>query len=179
MCDTETLDAETKAQIRDYTRQAIAKLDLSNSANVRIKEVFESGATIKVKGPNGTSVALISDMGLAPALLVDETGTLNLTYSVPSLSITSFDPQTGAVGIKVTPGEGNSIIANINTGYVHVYGDNTIGGKMKYISNVGFDMTPYLKEATKGEGVLYVTLGSHTFLKVKVETEQKTEGQLE
>ena len=50
---------------------------------------------------------------------------------------------------------------------------------MKYISNVGFDMTPYLKEATKGEGTLYVTLGSHTFLKVKLEVEPKTEGQVE
>ena len=34
---------------------------------------------------------------------------------------------------------------------------------------VGFDMTPYLKEETKGEGTLTVTLGTHTFLKVKVE----------
>ena len=39
---------------------------------------------------------------------------------------------------------------------------------MKLIEQVGFDMTPYLKEETKGEGTLTVTLGTHTFLKVLV-----------
>ena len=179
VCDSEALDADVKAQIREYTRQAIAKLDLSNPENARLKEAFETGTLIKVSGPNDTSVSLISDMGLAPALSVDEAGTLNLAYARPTLSITSFNPQTGAVGIKVVPGQGNSIIANINTGYVHVYGTSVLGERMKYISNVGFDMTPYLKEATKGEGTLYVTLGSHTFLKVKLEVEPKTEGQVE
>lgn len=178
-CEGETLDAETKMQIREYTRQAIAKLDLSNPENVRVKEAFETAALIRVRGPNGTSVSLISDMGLAPALSIDATGTLNLTYSRPRLSITSFNFLTGAVGIKVVPGEGNSIIANINTGYIHVYGASALGEKMKYISNVGFDMTPYLKEATLGEGTLYITLGTHTFLKVKVEAESKTEGEIE
>jgi hypothetical protein len=132
-----------------------------------------------VKGPAGTSVALISDMGLAPAFAIDETGTLNFTYAEPKLAITSFDAATGAVGIKVTPGEGNAIVANINTGYVHVYGTDTLGEKMKYISSVGFDMSKYLKEDTKGEGVLNVTLGTHTFLKVKVETVPRKDGDSE
>ena len=40
-------------------------------------------------------------------------------------------------------------------------------------------MSKYLKDDSKGEGVINVTLGTHTFLKVKVETVSKTEGQVE
>ena len=50
---------------------------------------------------------------------------------------------------------------------------------MKYISLVGFDLTPYLKPATKGEGVVNVTLGTHTFLKIKIESTPKSEGETE
>lgn len=179
ICDIEDLGAEAKTQIHDYTSQAIAKLNLAEGDNALIKQKFDSGAPIKVNGPTDTSISLISDMGLAPAFAIDETGMLNLTYTAPTLEITSFDPTTGAVGIKVTPGQGNSIVASINTGYVHVYGTDTIGETMKYISSVGFDMTKYLKEDSKGEGVINVTLGTHTFLKVKVETVTRTEGQAE
>ena len=140
VCDAETLDAAAKTQIRNYAGQAIAKLDLSSPANALIREKFESGTSIKVKGPGDTSISLISDMGLAPAFAVDETGTLNMTYSKPTLAIT--------------------------------------GEKMKYISSVGFDMSKYLKPDTKGEGVLNVTLGSHTFLKIKVETAVRNEGEV-
>jgi hypothetical protein len=44
---------------------------------------------------------------------------------------------------------------------------------------VGFDLTPYLKPATKGEGVVNVTLGTHTFLKIKIESTPKFEGEAE
>jgi hypothetical protein len=37
-------------------------------------------------------------------------------------------------------------------------------------------MSKYLKEDTKGEGVLNVTLGTHTFLKVKVESAARKNG---
>ena len=169
VCAAETLDATTKSQIRNYAAAAIAKLDTTKSENAAIKTAFESGKTITVKGPSGgASVALISDMGLAPAFAVDATGALTMTYATPTLAITSFDPATGKVGIKVTPGEGNQIVANINTGYVHVYGTDDLNKAMKLIEQVGFDMTPYLKEETKGEGTLTVTLGTHTFLKVLV-----------
>ena len=150
VCESEPLDSGVKAQIRDYASQAIANLP----ADSPVRAKFVPGATVKVKGPASTSVALISDMGLAPAFSIDEAGTLNFTYAEPRLVITSFDSATGAVGIKVTPGEGNSIVANINTGYVHVYGTDRLGRKMKYISAVGFDMSKYLKADTKGEGVL-------------------------
>lgn len=175
ICEGEELDSSVKAQIRDYAGQAIAKLP----ADSPIRAKLASGAAVNVNGADGISVALVSDMGIAPSFAIDEMGTLNFTYAKPTLSVTSFDPATGAVGIKVTPGEGNSIVANINTGYVHVYGAERLGEKMKYVSSVGFDMTPYLKPETKGEGVLNVTLGSHTFLKVKVETSSRQEGESE
>ena len=52
---------------------------------------------------------------------------------------------------------------------VHVYGTDDLTKAMTRIEKVGYDLTPYLKDSTKGEAVLSVTLGTHTFLKVKVE----------
>ena len=79
----------------------------------------------------------------------------------------------------MTPGEGNTIVSEIATGYIHVYGTNKLADPMKHISQVGFDLTPYLKSDTQGEGVLNITLGTHTFLKVKIESGEKIEGQVE
>jgi hypothetical protein len=83
------------------------------------------------------------------------------------------------VRIKVTPGEGNAIRASLATGCVHVYGTKDLSQKMRYISGTAFDLTPYLKDATRGEADLTVALGSHTFIKVKVETTIKQEGEEE
>ena len=66
--------------------------------------------------------------------------------------------------------------APLATGCVHVYGTSDLGEKMRYISGTAFDLAPYLKDATKGEADLTVALGSHTFIKVKVETAAKREG---
>lgn len=38
---------------------------------------------------------------------------------------------------------------------------------------------PYLKHDTKGEGVLNVTLGTHSFLKIKIEKSTPADGQEE
>lgn len=169
VCANETLSKTVKSQIREYAGIAIGKLDLSIPGNLAIKNAYESGKTIQAVGPADTAVALISDMGIAPAMSVDETGALQLTYAKPALTITSFDPANGALGIKVTPGAGNTIAACINTAYVHVYGAGDLKSQMQIIPKVGFDMSRYLRPETKGEGVIVVTLGTHTFLKVKFE----------
>lgn len=52
--------------------------------------------------------------------------------------------------IRVVPGEGNKIVSELATGYVHVYGTSNLAEKMKYISKVGFDLAPYLRAETKG-----------------------------
>ena len=171
VCDEETLTAGDKAQIRDYARQAIANLDPADATTRRIRELFENGREIKVYGPGTASVALISDMGLAPAISVRGEDALDFTYAMPTLVITSFNPATGAVGIKVTPGAGNAIVADSNAAYVHVHGTARLGGDFPRLPGVGFDFSKYLREETKGEGILYVTLGSHTFLKVKIESQ--------
>lgn len=129
---------------------------------------------LSVSGPAGM-VPLIVEMGIAPALTVSGTEAEAL-FRMPTIEITSFNPTSGKVRIKVLPGSGNRIVSEIATGYLHVYGSETIGEKMRYISKVGFDLTPYLKAESKGEAVLSITLGNHTFLKVKVEAEQKAEG---
>ena len=159
-CTTDSLSAGTKNQIRSL---------LSG----QLDDVTE----IVVTGPTG-NVDVIADMGIAPSCTRDGTRLL-AAYTMPELRITQFDPQTGAVRFKVTPGAGNQIVSEIATGYIHVFGTDNLSEKMKYISQVGFDLTPYLKAETKGEGTLYVTLGTHTFLKIKVETVPRVEGQVE
>ena len=122
---------------------------------------------VNLSGPK-VLIGVIADMGIAPRCAVVGT-TLNAVYAMPEIRITSFVPDTGIVRIKVTPGEGNAIVSEIATGYLHVYGTDDLAKAMVLIDKVGYDLTPYLKEATKGEAVLNVTLGTHTFLKVKVE----------
>ena len=180
VCETESLDSDAKAQIRAYAKLAIDALP-DTAAKAAVKAAFASGRRILVKAPaDGTSAALVSDMGLAPAAAVDPvTGELKLTYATPKLALTAFNPETGAVRFKVTPGAGNTIVSELATGYVHVYGTDSLAEKMRYISKVGFDLTPYLKPDTKGEGVINVTLGTHTFLKVKIEALTKREGDAE
>jgi hypothetical protein len=176
-CGDETLTAGAKNLIRENARLAFA--GKTDSASLAMKDAFENAKRISVTGPAGL-VEVIADMGISPAFApLDATGTLNLTYAKPTLSITSFDPATGAVRFKVTPGAGNAIVSEIATGYVHVFGTDNLSEKMRFISSVGFDLTPYLKEETKGEGVLNVTLGTHTFLKIKVENISRKEGDLE
>jgi len=174
----ETLTAEAMNQIRGNAQATFA--GKGDSDSLAKKALYESAKKIKISGPTG-QVSLIADMGISPAFppALDATGTLCLAYEQPKLELTSFDAQTGAVRFKVTPGTGNQIVSEIATGYIHVYGTSNLGEKMKYISSVGFDLTPYLKADSKGEGVLNVTLGSHTFLKVKVENASKKEGDAE
>ena len=150
VCDSEELSAGTQNQIREL-----------------LGEKIKGVSKIAVSGPKGL-IGTIADMGIAPATTV-EGGILTATYSMPEIRITNFDPQTGAVRIKVTPGEGNTIVSEIATGYLHVYGTDDLSKAMTRIEKVGYDLTPYLKDATKGEAMLTVTLGTHTFLKVKVE----------
>lgn len=150
VCEDETLSAGAQNQIRKLLGNQLAGM----------KEV-------KVSGPKGL-IGIIADMGIAPACTILGT-TLEATYSLPEIRITGFEPETGIVRIKVTPGEGNTIVSEIATGYLHVYGTDDLAKKMVLIEKVGYDLTPYLREETRGEAVLNVTLGTHSFLKVKVE----------
>lgn len=156
-------DMETSAQIR-------AACDAALKANPSVSRIVVKG------DPEVVPVA--ADLGIAPG--TDVSGTeLAVSYAVPTLDIIGFDPQTGRVRIKVTPGEGNSIRTALATGCIHVYGTDNLAEKMRYVSGTAFDLSPYLKDATKGEADLTVSMGTHTFIKVKAERILKTEGDLE
>ncbi len=187
--DGATFSAETANGVTTYYASVTvageiavtSATELSAGAKNQIRSMLSGqldGVTeIVVTGPTG-SLDVIADMGIAPSCTRDGTRLL-ATYAMPELRITQFDQKTGAVRFKVTPGTGNQIVSEIATGYIHVFGTNNLSEKMRYISQVGFDLTPYLKAETKGEGTLYVTLGTHTFLKIKVESVPRVEGQVE
>lgn len=155
--------AETMGQIR----KALAK-DLAPHPEV---------TEVVVKG-DVAQIPVTVDLGISPH--VDILGTTaTAMYAQPTLSITEFDPKTGRVRIKVSPGEGNDIRSALVTGCIHVYGTSDLSEKMRYISGTAFDLTPYLRSDTKGEADLTVSLGSYTFIKVKAESITKQEGEIE
>ena len=118
------------------------------------------------------------DLGILPFVSVDG-NVATVVYAEPTLRIEAFDPKTGLVRIKITPGDNNVIRNQMATGCIHVYGTSNLGEKMRYISHVSIDVSRYLKDATKGEADLTVAMGTHTFLKVKAELANKKEGDTE
>ena len=163
VAESGTLDAGTVAQIRGALADALAK--------------HPEVARVTVKG-DMAAIPAIAGLGIGPKFDVSGT-TATAAYAMPMVSIIAFEPATGRVRIKVTPGEGNTIRTAFATGCIHVYGTADLREKMRYISGTSFDLTPYLKEDTKGEADLGVSLGTHTFIKIKVETTTKQEGELE
>ena len=161
--ETGNLEAGTIAAIR-------ASLSSGLAAYPNVKRVV-------VKG-EGAKIPVIVDLGIVPDIAVAG-DTATVEYKSPSLTIVAFNPKTGIVRIKVTPGEGNSIRSQLVTGCIHVYGTDDLLKKMRYISQVSIDLSNYLREGTKGEADLTVTMGTHTFLKVKAETQIKNEGDTE
>ena len=163
VAETGTLPAATRAQVRALLADALA-------AHPDVTRVTVTG--------DASLVPVAADLGIAPRL--DVLGTsATAAYATPTLRIVAFEPQTGRVRIRVTPGEGNAVRAPLATGCVHVYGTRDLSQKMKYLSGTAFDLTPYLRDATRGEADLTVALGSCTFIKVKAETTTKQEGEEE
>ena len=161
--ETGSLEAETIAAIR-------ASLSSGLAAYPNVKRVV-------VKG-EGAKIPVIVDLGIVPDIAVAG-DSATVEFKSPSLTIVAFNPKTGIVRIKVTPGEGNSIRSQLVMGCIHVYGTNDLLKKMRYVSKVSIDVSNYLREGTKGEADLTVTMGTHTFLKVKAETQIKNEGDTE
>jgi hypothetical protein len=132
---------------------------------------------VVVKG-DVTKIPVIVDLGIVPdVVIVGDTAIVE--YKSPNLKIVAFNPKTGLVRIKVKPSEGNNIRSQLVTGCIHVYGTDDLSKSMKYISNVAINVSEYLREETKGEANLTVTMGTHTFLKVKIEKQNKNEGDIE
>lgn len=110
-------------------------------------------------------VSLVSDLGICPRLVVAG-AEATAEYADPALVITEFDPKSGRIRIKVTPGEGNEIRTSMLTGCIGVYGSDTLSERMTRLEKVRIDLTPYLKSETKGEADLTVTLGTKRFFAV-------------
>ena len=158
-----TLDAGTLAAVRSSLGKELA-------AYPQVKRVV-------VKGDMST-IPVAVDLGISPALAVSGSDA-TARYAEPTLRITAFDPKTGFVRIKVTPGEGNAIRSQLVTGCIHVYGTDDLSKKMRFISGIAINVSGYLREDTKGEADLIVAMGTHTFLKVKAEKQIKKEGDAE
>lgn len=153
VCECETLTGEDKVRIRELVAGKVA----ANAGKIVVK-----AATPEV------SPALVAYLGVAPACSVDGTGVVTAEFAMPVLNITSFNPQTGAVVLKVVPGDGNSIAREIAVGCISVYGTENLAEKMRRLSQVRFDLSKYLADDTKGEVVLTIELGNHKFFKVAV-----------
>ncbi len=121
---------------------------------------------------------LLAGLGIAPAFTVDGAEAV-ATYSQPSLAIVAFDPRTGRVRIRVSPGAGNAVVRKPDAGCVHVYGAEGLASRFRYISGTAVDLSPYLDDATRDEADLTVALGPHAFIKVKLESRQVKEGEEE
>ena len=153
VADGWVLDAATAARIREICANIVKQ----NPSAVRLV----------VKG-DSEIVPIISDLGISPAL--EPSGSdIIARYNVPTLRIVAFEPKTGLVRIKISPGEGNSICSTPASGCIRVYGTGALADKMQRIPDVAVDSAPYLKSETKGEAELSVDLGNHKFIKVKVE----------
>lgn len=187
------VESETKSGLTTYFATVaiegeveIAALGggISNETAAEIKsliaaelEAHPEVTKVEVEGESDI-ITIAADLGIAPSF--DVLGNVaTATYRMPEIFITDFDPKTGRVGMKVVPGEGNEIRSNLAVGCIHVYGTSDLSSKMRYISGVSIDLTPYLGVETKGEAELTVALGSHTFIKIKAETVIKQEGELE
>ena len=138
---------------------------------------YPAVSKIVVKG-DADLISVAADLGIAPAWSVFGSEA-TASYSKPSIRIVAFNHETGAVRMKVTPGVGNEIRAQLVTGCIHVYGTDDLRQRMRYMIGTGFDLTPYLKSETKGEANLSVALGDYTFVKIIAENKQPKEGDQE
>ena len=162
-----TVDAEDTMDVLDGGGEKLAAGTQNQIRKLVFGLVPARVSKLTVFGPAGM-IPLIADMGIAPEVVV-RGSEAEARYRTPTIRIVRFEPETRLLRIKVEPGEGNMIVSELATGYVHVYGTSDLSKGMKYISKVGFDLTPYLKAETKGEADLTIDFGAHSFFKVKVE----------
>ena len=81
--------------------------------------------------------------------------------------------------IRIDPGMGNELAMPVDTKFIHVFGSESLPAKMGYVSSVDFDASQYLASGTMGELDATVALARRRFLKVVVESETRTEGEVQ
>lgn len=120
--------------------------------------------SLKVSGPKDKVDAIVA-LGISPKVSVDGASAV-AEYSEPEVRITNFDPQTGLVKIKVTPGEGGRITAEPTVGCIQVYGTDDLARTMELISTKSIDLSEYLQSGTEGEATIAVDLEKSRFVRV-------------
>ena len=160
-CDEEELSAEAKDRIRELVAGRLG-----------------AGDRLQVTGPKG-AIALSAWMGIAPRISGGVKSAAVGTYSMPTVSIIGFNPAAGRMRIRVEPGKGNELAMPVDTKFIHVFGSEDISAKMGYVSSVDFDASQYLASGTMGELDATVALARRRFLKVVVESAERSEGEFE
>lgn len=144
----------------------------------RLASARQSASVINVVGSQ-EAITLGLDLGLQPETSLSEDGdTLTARFALPTLSVASFDPQSGIVKVKVVPPQGASIAKDLVTGILHVYGTERLSEAMTEIESPQIDLTAYRGADTSGEVSLTVSLGRKTFIRViagRVTTTETTE----
>ena len=141
----------------------------------KAKGVSVTGIRAKVTGTaKATDIPTFVDLGICGVPSFDSVlGIVEFTYTQPKLEIISFNPLgdgTATARVRVTPGTGNRITQQIQTGYLHVYGTSDLSTQMTKKNGVEFDLTPYTKNDSLGEAEMTISLGDSAFFKVKAET---------
>ena len=92
-----------------------------------------------VLGEGGTNtVGIAAALGLSPARTADAGG-VAVTYSMPELSIESFDPAAGRVEVKVTPADGGTVSAAPVASCVAVEGSDDLKAWEEVAASVDSD----------------------------------------
>lgn len=155
-CEDEKLLDEVVARILEIVKTADASR-------------LEGAKEVRVSGPKG-DITAIADLGIAPKFAaLDADGILRITYARPELKVVGFDPSTGEIAFKVTPGEGNAIVKEPIVDSLRVYATDDLKREMTEIAKTSVDLTPYLRAESTGEGVITVSLDTKRFVTLRVE----------
>lgn len=118
------------------------------------------------------NVLLARGLGIRPAISQTNETEAEAAFGAPTLAITEFDPSTGVVRARVTPGDGNTIEGELVKGVVRLRGGNMPGGATNDLASTTFTVNAdgYLQAATRGEFRLDadLDLGPAAFFRIAV-----------
>ena len=131
---------------------------------------------VVVSGGEG-NVLLARGLGISPAIAQTSETESTADFRAPTLAITDFDPATGLVKARVTPGEGNAIERELVTGVVRLRGGTAPGGATNDLAGAVLSVNAdgYLAPATKGEFRVdaELDLGPSAFFRIAVDAAEE------
>ena len=131
---------------------------------------------VVVSGGEG-NVLLARGLGISPAIAQTSETESTADFRAPTLAITDFDPATGVVKARVTPGEGNAIERELVTGVVRLRGGTAPGGATNDLAGAVLSVNAdgYLAPATRGEFRVdaELDLGPASFFRIAVDAAEE------